>query len=64
MNSGDLKRASLSRVAPWARSVIVCAINYNTDHPYSTRGERSQLADGSPATPGAARIITTPFCAA
>ncbi len=33
---GSLKRASLSRVAPWARSVIVCAINYNTDHPYST----------------------------
>ncbi len=34
--SGALKRASLSRVAPWAKSVIVCAINYNTDHPYST----------------------------
>lgn len=33
---GALKRASLARVAPWARSVIVCAINYNTDHPYST----------------------------
>lgn len=33
---GDLKRASLSRVAPWARSVVVCAINYNTDRPYST----------------------------
>ncbi len=33
---GELKRASLSRVAPWARSVIVCAINYNTDHAYST----------------------------
>jgi epoxyqueuosine reductase len=33
---GSLKRASLSRVAPWARSVIVCAINYNTDSPYST----------------------------
>jgi epoxyqueuosine reductase len=33
---GSLKRASLLRVAPWARSVIVCAINYNTDHPYST----------------------------
>ena len=32
---GDLKRASLSRVAPWAKSVIVCAINYNTDQPYS-----------------------------
>ena len=34
---GDLKRASLSRVAPWARSVIVCAINYNTRNPYSTQ---------------------------
>ena len=34
---GDLKRSSLSRVAPWARSVVVCAINYNTDHPYSTQ---------------------------
>src|ERR1700719_2548081 len=33
---GDLKRGSLARVAPWARSVVVCAINYNTDHPYST----------------------------
>ena len=35
-DQGELKRASLARVAPWARSVIVCAINYNTDHPYST----------------------------
>jgi epoxyqueuosine reductase len=33
---GELRRASLARVAPWARSVIVCAINYNTEHPYST----------------------------
>lgn len=33
---GELKRGSLARVAPWARSVIVCAINYNTGHPYST----------------------------
>jgi epoxyqueuosine reductase len=33
---GELKRGSLSRVAPWAKSVIVCAINYNTDYPYST----------------------------
>ncbi len=33
---GELKRSSLSRVAPWARSVVVCAINYNTAHPYST----------------------------
>ena len=35
--TGELKRASLARVAPWARSVIVCAINYNTAHPYSTQ---------------------------
>ena len=33
---GELKRAALSRVAPWAKSVIVCAVNYNTNHPYST----------------------------
>jgi len=33
---GSLKRASLSRVAPWARSIVVCAINYNIDQPYST----------------------------
>jgi len=37
--SGELKRAALGRVAPWARSVIVCAINYNTAHPYSTQGK-------------------------
>jgi epoxyqueuosine reductase len=35
--AGDLKRASLRRVAPWARSVIVCAINYNAAQPYSTQ---------------------------
>jgi epoxyqueuosine reductase len=34
---GALKRASLATVAPWARSVVVCAINYNTENPYSTR---------------------------
>jgi epoxyqueuosine reductase len=34
--AGQLKRASLRSTAPWARSVIVCAINYNTAHPYST----------------------------
>ncbi len=34
--AGQLRRASLNSVFPWARSVIVCAINYNTDQPYST----------------------------
>jgi epoxyqueuosine reductase len=33
---GQLKRASLRSVFPWARSVIVCAVNYNTAQPYST----------------------------
>jgi epoxyqueuosine reductase len=33
---GNLKRSTLRNVAPWARSVIVCAINYNTAEPYST----------------------------
>ncbi len=36
---GELKRASLARVAPWAKSVVVCAVNYNTDHPYSTQAK-------------------------
>jgi epoxyqueuosine reductase len=34
--AGNLKRASLQSTFPWARSVIVCAINYNTAQPYST----------------------------
>ena len=42
--AGDLKRSALTRVAPWARSVIVCAINYNTTHPYSTQYTRPENA--------------------
>jgi epoxyqueuosine reductase len=34
--SHELKRASLANAVPWARSVLVCALNYNTDQPYST----------------------------
>jgi epoxyqueuosine reductase len=40
--AGELKRASLSAAVPWARSVIVCAINYNTEHPYSTQATGSE----------------------
>jgi epoxyqueuosine reductase len=40
--AGQLKRASLRSAAPWARSVIVCAINYNTAHPYSTQVNDSE----------------------
>jgi epoxyqueuosine reductase len=34
---GRLKRASLAHAAPWARSVVVCSLNYNTAQPYSTQ---------------------------
>lgn len=39
--SGELRRASLKAIFPWARSVLVCAINYNSDHPYSTQVNES-----------------------
>ena len=38
-DSGALKRSSLAVAAPWARSVVVCAINYNSQQPYSTECE-------------------------
>src|ERR1700675_1835846 len=44
--AGELKRASLARVAPWARSVIVCAVNYNTAHPYSTQVRPAEAGRG------------------
>jgi epoxyqueuosine reductase len=31
--AGELKRQSLHALAPWAKSVVVCAINYNTQSP-------------------------------
>jgi epoxyqueuosine reductase len=36
-SSGQLQRASLKSIFPWARTVVVCAVNYNTAHPYSTQ---------------------------
>jgi epoxyqueuosine reductase len=42
-DSGALKRSSLRSTVPWVRSVIVCAINYNTAQPYSTQvGDRER----------------------
>jgi epoxyqueuosine reductase len=35
-DAGELKRSSPANAAPWARSVVVCALNYNTTEPYST----------------------------
>jgi len=40
--SGSLKRASLRSTLPWVRSVIVCALNYNTAQPYSTQVDDPQ----------------------
>ncbi len=36
-DAGELRRAALGNVAPWARSVVVCAANYNSATPYSTQ---------------------------
>ena len=35
-DSGELRRASASNAAPWVRSMVVCALNYSADKPYST----------------------------
>jgi epoxyqueuosine reductase len=35
-DQGELKRASVASAAPWAKSAIVCAINYNSAAPFST----------------------------
>ncbi len=34
--TGELKRSAVEVAFPWARSVVVCAINYNSARPYST----------------------------
>src|SRR5215469_15753554 len=34
-NAGELVRGDLHRSMPWARSVVVCAMNYNPDAPRS-----------------------------
>ena len=40
---GELRRRNLAAALPWARSVVVCAINYNPDAPYSTDlGDKSR----------------------
>src|SRR5260370_12089258 len=50
---GTLRRASARHAAPWVRSVVVCALNYNADKPYSMevshprRGRISRYACGS-----------------
>ena len=44
--SGELKRRALANVAPWARSIIVCVLNYNTAYQKTT----DPMADGRQPT--------------
>src|SRR4029077_16770965 len=51
--TGDLRRVSATRAAPWVRWMVVCALNYSADKPYSVeasdpeRGWISRYAWGS-----------------
>jgi epoxyqueuosine reductase len=51
--AGELRRASAANAAPWVRSIVVCALNYSADKPYSVevgdpeRGWISRYAWGS-----------------
>jgi epoxyqueuosine reductase len=51
--AGDLRRLSAANAAPWVRSIVVCALNYSADKPYSVeagdprRGWISRYAWGS-----------------
>ena len=39
--AGELKRAALKNAAPWAKSVVVCAINYNTENESSVSSRQA-----------------------
>ncbi|HVC91966.1 MAG TPA: tRNA epoxyqueuosine(34) reductase QueG [Acidobacteriaceae bacterium] len=44
---GRLLRSSVQAPFPWARSVIVCAVNYNSDQPYSIEPKSKQTMENS-----------------
>lgn len=44
----DPRRESPTQVLPGARSVIVCAVNYNSAHPYSTEFSAAESREDSP----------------
>ena len=58
--AGDLCRAALENVAPWARSVVVVAINYNSAAPHSS--ECSDPSRGWIARYARAQRTTTTCC--
>ena len=45
---GRLKRASVQQTFPWAKSAIVCALDYNTAQPYSTECRVTEGGKGDP----------------
>ncbi len=49
---GDARRRSPERVLAGARSLIVCALNYNTPLPYSTEVPSYRVAEDLPGTSG------------
>jgi len=57
-DAGELKRSSLSRVAPWARSVDRVRRQLQHRASYSTQADDPSVA-GSPAMPGVTRTIMT-----
>jgi epoxyqueuosine reductase len=60
-DSGQLRRASaLNSIFPWARSVVVCAVNYNTPYPYSIELSRRQK-DGSVPRRDPSTALATDF---
>jgi epoxyqueuosine reductase len=53
----DPRRADPARALPEAQSVVVCAVNYNTAHPYSTEAAAANAASTAVASgPGAAAV--------
>jgi epoxyqueuosine reductase len=37
--TGDLRRSAATNAAPWVRSMVVCALNYSADKPYSVKAD-------------------------
>jgi epoxyqueuosine reductase len=40
--AGELRRSSATNAAPWVRSMVVCALNYSADKPYSVAANDPQ----------------------
>ncbi|HWF05334.1 MAG TPA: tRNA epoxyqueuosine(34) reductase QueG [Candidatus Angelobacter sp.] len=40
--AGELRRSAATNAAPWVRSMVVCALNYSADKPYSVEADDPQ----------------------